>query len=219
MKQYIEIDDELPELTGTSSPMPTLTSTSTSTSTTLSDRRKTRRQTRLDSYARLPVTMPTSSEEDEPVAQVPRSGRRAEKSRPGAPRRISRSWRGIDLHPSSKRLDAELWLRRRRLLCLWDTSDLSTVWRGVECLSTIRDVSRHRHPAGRPAAFPDGYGLRMRTDGQDRLRRPSHPPDLQGGPNPHEHGSCHVSHHLLMGTADVNRCGSLRSLMRDHNFL
>jgi hypothetical protein len=46
-----------------------------------SDRRNTRRQTRLDSYARLPVTMPTSSEEDEPVAPVPRSGRRAKKSR------------------------------------------------------------------------------------------------------------------------------------------
>jgi hypothetical protein len=25
-------------------------------------------------------------------------------------------------------------------------------------------VSRHRHPTGRPAAFPDGYGLRTRTD-------------------------------------------------------
>ncbi len=81
MEQYIEIDDELPDLTGTSSPTSTLTSTSTSTSTTSSDRRKTRRQTRLDSYARLPVAMPTSSEEDEPVAPVPRSGRRAKKSR------------------------------------------------------------------------------------------------------------------------------------------
>ena len=81
MEQHIEIDDELPDLTGTSSPTPTLTSTSTSTSTMSSDRRKTRRQTRLDSYARLPVTMPTSSEEDEPAAPVPRSGRRAKKSR------------------------------------------------------------------------------------------------------------------------------------------
>ena len=78
--EYIEIDDELPDLTGTSSPTPTLTSTSTSTSTMSSDRRKTRRQTRLDSYARLPVTMPTSSEEDEPVAPVPRSCHRAKKS-------------------------------------------------------------------------------------------------------------------------------------------
>jgi hypothetical protein len=81
MEQHIEIDDELPDLTGTSSPTPTPTSTSTSASTTSSDRRNTRRQTRLDSYARLPVTMPTSSEEDEPVAPVPRSGRRAKKSR------------------------------------------------------------------------------------------------------------------------------------------
>jgi hypothetical protein len=83
MEQYIEIDDELPELTevtGTSSPMPTLTSASTWTSSSSSDRRKTRRQTRMDSYARLPVTMPSSSEEDEPVAQAPRSGRRAKKS-------------------------------------------------------------------------------------------------------------------------------------------
>jgi hypothetical protein len=30
----------------------------------------------------------------------------------------------------------------------------------VEYLSTIRDVSSHRPPTGRPAAFPDGYGLR-----------------------------------------------------------
>jgi hypothetical protein len=61
----------------------------------------------------------------------------------------------------------------------------------VEYLSTIRDVSRYRHPTGSPAAFPDGYGLRTRTDGPDRLRRPSrsHPPDFQGGPNAHEHGS------------------------------
>ena len=51
MEQYIEIGDKLPEHTGTSSPTPTLTSTSTSTSTTSSDRRKTRRQTRLDSHA------------------------------------------------------------------------------------------------------------------------------------------------------------------------
>jgi hypothetical protein len=49
MEQYIEFDDELPDLTGTSSPTPTLTSTSTSASTTSSDRRKTRslRQTRI----------------------------------------------------------------------------------------------------------------------------------------------------------------------------
>jgi hypothetical protein len=74
-----------------------------------------------------------------PVAAPRRAGR------PGAPRRISRSWRGIDLHPRSTSLGAELRLRRRRLLCLWDTSD-STVWRGVlnifppfgTCLSTIR---------------------------------------------------------------------------------
>jgi hypothetical protein len=89
----------------------------------------------------------------------------------------------------------------------------------VECLSTIRDVSNHRHLTGRPAAFPDGYGLGTRTDGQDRLRRLSHPPDFQGRPNPHLHGSCHVRHQLLMGTADVNRCGSVRSLMRDHQLL
>jgi hypothetical protein len=127
MEQYIEIDDELQDLTGTALPTPTLTSTSTSTSTTWSDRRKTRRQTRVDSYARLPVTMSTSSDSDPrrtsrspqflvPVA-TPRSA-----GRPGAPRRISRSWRGIDLHPRSTRLGAELRLRRQRLLCLWDTS-------------------------------------------------------------------------------------------------
>jgi hypothetical protein len=129
MEQYIEIDNELQDLTGTASPTPTLTSTYTSTSTTSSDRRKTRRQTRVDSYARLPVTMPTSSDSQAdprrtsrspqflvPVA-TPRSA-----GRPGAPRQISRSWRGIDLHPRSTRLGAELRLRRQRLLCLWDTS-------------------------------------------------------------------------------------------------
>jgi hypothetical protein len=83
MEQYIEIDDELPELkevTGTSSPMPTLTSASISTSKSSSDRRKTRRQSRLDSFVRPPVAMPSSSEEDEPVAQVFRFCRRAKKS-------------------------------------------------------------------------------------------------------------------------------------------
>jgi hypothetical protein len=81
--------------------------------------------------------------------------------------------------------------------------------RCAEYLSTIRDVSSHRHPTGRPAAFPDGYGLRTGTDGPDRLRRPSRPPEFQGGPNAREHGSCHVRHHLLMGTADANRCDSM----------
>jgi hypothetical protein len=56
--------------------------------------------------------------------------------------------------------------------------------------------------------------------GRGRMaRRPSrsHPPDFQGGQDAHEHGSCHVRHHPLMGTADVNRCGSVpRSLMCDH---
>jgi hypothetical protein len=53
-------------------------------------------------------------------------------------------------------------------------------------------------------------GPRTRTDGPERLRRPSHPPDFQGGPNAREHGSCHVRHHPLMGaTADVDRCGSV----------
>jgi hypothetical protein len=81
MEQYIQIDDELPELTGTSSPMPTVTSASISTLTSSTNRRKTRRQTRLASFVCPPVTMPSSSEEDEPVAQVIRSGRRAKKSR------------------------------------------------------------------------------------------------------------------------------------------
>jgi hypothetical protein len=76
-----EIDDELPELTETSSPMPTVTSASISTLTSSTNRRKTRRQTRLASFVCPPVTMPSSSEEDEPVAQVIRSGRRAKKSR------------------------------------------------------------------------------------------------------------------------------------------
>jgi hypothetical protein len=75
--------------------------------------------------------------------------------------------------------------------------------------SAIRDVSSHRHPTGRPAAFPDGFGLGTSTDGPERLRRPSHPPEIQGGRNAHEHGSRHVSHHPLMGTADVNRRGSV----------
>jgi hypothetical protein len=40
----------------------------------------------------------------------------------------------------------------------------------VGYVSTIRDVSSHRHQTGRPAAFPDGYGLgtRPRTDGPVR---------------------------------------------------
>jgi hypothetical protein len=75
MEQYIEID-ELPELTGTSSPMLTLKSTSTSTSTTSSNPSKTHRRTQLDSYAR-----PTVSRRSELVTQVPRSGRSTKKSR------------------------------------------------------------------------------------------------------------------------------------------
>jgi hypothetical protein len=85
----------------------------------------------------------------------------------------------------------------------------------VECVSTIRDVSSHRHPTGRPAAFPDGYGLGTRMDRPDRLRRSSHPPDIQCDSNAHERGSCHIRFHPLMGTADVNRCGSVQSLMCD----
>jgi hypothetical protein len=54
---------------------------------------------------------------------------------------------------------------------------------------------------------PDGYGLGTRTDGPERQRRPSHPPEFRRGPSAHEHGSCHGRHHPLMGTADVNRCG------------
>ena len=71
MEQYIEIDDGLVE---------PLDSTSSTTPTTTSDcRRKTRRQTWLESLVIPPVTMPSSSDEDEPIA--PRPGRRAKKSR------------------------------------------------------------------------------------------------------------------------------------------
>jgi hypothetical protein len=65
-----------------------------------------------------------------------------------------------------------------------------------------------------PAATGSGRG-RMDRIG---LGRPSHPPDFQGGPDAREHGSCHVRHHPLMGTADVNRRGSVRSLVCDHSF-
>jgi hypothetical protein len=74
------------------------------------------------------------------------------------------------------------------------------------CTHTCLAIGIHR--AGR-RRFPDGYGLRTGTDGPERLRRPSRPPDFQGGPNAHEGGSCHVRHHPLMGTADVNRRGSV----------
>jgi hypothetical protein len=176
MAQYIEIDDELPELSGTSSPMPTLTSTPTSTSTSSSNRRETRRQTQLDSFMRPPVTMPSSCEEDEPVAQVPRSGRPSSSFRsPRQEELVDRvrldgsAGAGIALHPRSTRLGAELRLRRRRLLCLWDTSD-TTVWRGVECLSTIRDVSSHRHPTDGvpPTATSSGRGRMDRSGSADR---------------------------------------------------
>ncbi len=46
-------------------------------------------QTRLDSYVRPPATMPSSSEEDEPVAQVSRSGHRAKRSQRQASARRS----------------------------------------------------------------------------------------------------------------------------------
>ena len=71
VEQYIEIDDGLVE---------PLDSTSSTTPTTTSDcRRKTRRQTWLESLVIPPVTMPSSSDEDELIA--PRPGRRAKKSR------------------------------------------------------------------------------------------------------------------------------------------
>jgi hypothetical protein len=60
---------------------------------------------------------------------------------------------------------------------------------------------------------PDGYGLWTRTDGPERLRRPSHPPEFRRGTNACEHGSCHIRHHPLMSTADANRRGSAYSLM------
>jgi hypothetical protein len=94
LEQYMEIDDELPEQPATSSPTATLTSTSTSSN----NRRKTRRQTRSESCVRPPAIMPgpSSSEKDEPVAQVPRSCRRAKKSlSPAAPRWTSRNWLGL----------------------------------------------------------------------------------------------------------------------------
>jgi hypothetical protein len=80
LEQRIEIDDELTESIATSSSSATPTSTSTSTSSV--NRRKTRWQTRPQSLVYHPVTMPPSLEENEPVAHVQRSGRRAKKSQP-----------------------------------------------------------------------------------------------------------------------------------------
>jgi hypothetical protein len=89
----------------------------------------------------------------------------------------------------------------------------------VEYLSTIRDASSHRPSTGRPAAFPDGCGLGARTDAPDRLRRPSGPRTSKAD-RMNTDRVRHVRHHLLvMGTAGVNRCGSVRSLISDHQFL
>jgi hypothetical protein len=83
----------------------------------------------------------------------------------------------------------------------------------VECLSTIRDVSSGRHPTSRPAACP--RRLRARDeDGWTGAAPPTvTPAEFQSGTNAHEHRSCHVRHHPTMGTADVNRCSSVQSLM------
>jgi hypothetical protein len=112
-------------------------------------------------------------------------------------------------HTQNKHACTHVRMRRTRTHAHTCTASHMHARACVEYVSTIQDVSSHRHPTGRPAASPDGYGLRTRTDGPDQLRRPSHPPDFQGGPNAHEHGSCHVRHHPLMGMADVNRCGSV----------
>ena len=66
----------------------------------------------------------------------------------------------------------------------------------VEYISTIRDVSSHRHQrAGRRRA-PDGYGLGTRTHGPDRLRRPSHPPEFRAERMHMNAESTHVRYHL-----------------------
>jgi len=119
----------------------------------------------------LPCQHPPRRTSRSPQFLVPVTApRRA--GRPGAPRRISRSWRGIDLHPRPTRLGAELRLRRRRLLCLWDTSD-STVWRGVwnifppfgTCLVIgIQRAGRRRSPT----ATGSGRGRMDRIGSADR---------------------------------------------------
>ncbi len=81
--------------------------------------------------------------------------------------------------------------------------------RCVVYLSTIRDVSSHRHPTGRPAAFPDW----LRAPDGDGWTG-SAPPTVTspGLPGRNECTgtrivSCPPS--LLMGTADANRCDSV----------
>jgi hypothetical protein len=71
VEQYIEIDDGLVE--------PFDSTSSTTPTTTSACRRKTRSQTWMESLVIPPVTMPSSSDEDELIA--PRPGRRAKKSR------------------------------------------------------------------------------------------------------------------------------------------
>jgi hypothetical protein len=138
---------------------------------------------------------------------------RRRRRRPGCSPTAGRAgWRGPGTPSrSAEAVSAAGRSRHGRAVLLVQESGLAT--RCVEYVSAIRDVSSHRPPTGRPAAFPDGYGLGTRTDGPDWLRRPSHPPDFQGGPNAHERGSGHVRHHPLMGTAEIDRCGSAQSLI------
>jgi hypothetical protein len=144
--------------------------TSTSTSTSLDNRRKTRRQTRLESCLKLSSW--NENQYNDTVAVPRRATRSTGRAGPAG------AGGGIALPPRSTRSGAELRPRRRRLLCLWDTSD-STVWRGVWNIfppfGTCLVIGIQR--AGRRRS-PDGYGLEARTDGPERQRRPSHFPEL-----------------------------------------
>jgi hypothetical protein len=71
----------------------------------------------------------------------------------------------------------------------------------------VRRAGRRRAPDS------DGYGPGTRTDGLERLRRPSHPPGFPRGTKARGGGSSHVRHHPLMGTTETKRRGLVESLI------